>query len=65
MIIKVTQAQGFNFGEPCLVNTDEIHSSYKDRDMTVIVFRNRGELRVMESVDEIWERCNTAESEGE
>lgn len=65
MIIKVTQAQGFNFGESCLVNTDEIHSSYKDRDMTVIVFRNRGELRVAESVDEIWERCNKAESEVE
>lgn len=65
MIIKVTQAQGFNYGEPCLVNTDEIHSAYKDRDMTVIVFRNRGELRVMESVDEIWERCHKAEAEGE
>lgn len=58
MIIKVTQAQGFNYEEPYLINTDEIHSAYRDRDMTAIVFRNKGELRVMESVDEIWELCN-------
>ena len=65
MIIKVTQAQGFNFGEPCLINTDEIHLMYKDRDMTAIIFRNRGELRVAESVDEIWGLCNKVEAEVE
>jgi len=63
MIIKVTIAQGFNYGESILINSDEIHHAYRDRDMTAIIFRKGNELKVMENVDEIWELCNKVEAE--